>query len=272
MVRGTERSLVGLIALATAAIGCGATTTQDYCPTVDATGGSVVGSWATTSSTPFCVAPYVRVSSGDWCSQLFYGPDPGNISNVQLGHPELPFKTGSITFTDANGGNTDAQSGNYTSLLHFEGTDSMWFPRQCMDAYGHVPAPTCDDLTSALGAYLADDGAAIQSFRALNVYQFNMQYPSYPPGLAPRAIYTTMDCSADPRGGCDCPYTVGLDVPDKGQWGIDGAGTLTIFSGTSAPAYPNNYGSSGGTLAISGHGGYDLLGQPGLRMIQFAKK
>jgi hypothetical protein len=271
MVRGTERSLLGLVALATAALGCSGTT-QDYCPTVDATGGNVVGSWSTNSTTPFCVAPYARVASGDWCSQLVF--DTSGIRNLQLGHPDLPFKSGSITFNDENGtlADTQSKSGSYTSKLHFEGTDTMWFPRACMDAYGHVPALTCDDMTGALGQYLADDTAAIQAFRSLNVMQTMTQLPTYPVGLAPRAIYTTMDCKDDPRGGCSCPYIVGLDVPDAGKWGVDGAGTLTLFSDTAAPAYPNVYGASAGSLAISGQDGFDLLGQPGLRMIQFAKQ
>jgi hypothetical protein len=258
---------VGLGALAIAALGCGATKTQDYCPTVTATGGSVVGEW-TTDGQPFCVAPISRVSSGDWCSQLVFGP--GGISNLQLGHPELAFKTGSLSFTDSSG---DGKSGDYTSLLHYEGGETVWFPRECIDAYGHVPPAKCaDDLTPALGAYLSDDGSAIQSYRALNLMQYNAQYPSYPPGLAPKASYAPMDCTDDPRGGCDCPYVVAFDVPDKGQWGVDGAGTLTLFSATSAPPYPNDYGATATTLAISGHQGFDLLGQPGLRMIQFAKK
>jgi hypothetical protein len=207
------------------------------------------------------------VASGDWCSQLVF--DTSGIRNLQLGHPELPFTGGTLSFTDDSG---QGQHGTYTSLLHFQGSDTMWFPQACMDAYGHVPPLTCDDMTSGLGEYLADDTQAIQAFRSLNVMQTMTQLPTYPIGLAPRAIYTTMDCSADPRGGCSCPYLVGLDVPDKGQWGVDGAGKLTLFSGTSAPAYPNDYGADGKTLGISGHEGFDLFGQPGLRMIQFAKQ
>jgi hypothetical protein len=266
MVGGTERSLLGLMALATL-LGCGAKTTQDYCPTVDPTGGNVVGNWATTSSTPFCVAPYARVASGDWCSQLVF--DTSGIRNLQLGHPDLPFKGATMSFTADD---TQGQHGSYMSTVSFQGTDTMWFPRACMDAYGHVPPLTCDDMTAALGQYLADDTAAIQAFRSLNVMQTMTQLPTYPVGLAPRAVYTTMDCMEDPRGGCSCPYIVGLDVPDKGTWGVDGAGTLTLFSDTAAPAYPNVYGASGTTLAISGQDGFDLLGQPGLRMIQFAKQ
>jgi len=266
MTGGTERSLIRLLALAVAGLGCGAKTTQDYCPTVDATGGSVIGSWETNASTQYCVAPYSRLASGDWCSQLVF--DQSSIRNLMLGHPDMAFKSGSISFTDGNGAFTEATSGNYTSMLTFEGSESMWFPRACLDAYGHVPALTCDDMTAALGGYLADDSAANQSFRNLPLSQF----PNYPPGLAPQAVYVTMDCKDDARGGCSCPYTVQLNVPDKGQWGVDGAGTLTLFSSTSAPAYPNIYGAGNGQLAISGQTGFDLLGQQGLRMIAFAKK
>jgi hypothetical protein len=256
-----------LAALAALALGCTGTTTQTYCPTVDATGGSVVGTWETRAGqTQFCVAPYDRVSSGDWCSQLVF--DSSGIRSLMLGHPQMNFVSGTIAFTDPNGQLTDVTSGSYTSDLQFEGKDSVWFPRPCIDAYGHVPPATCDDLTSNIGQFLSDGSSANQSFRNLPISQF----PNYPPGTVPQATYTTGDCEIDPRGGCTCPYSVGLDVPDKGQWGVDGAGTLTLFSETSAPPYINDYGAGNGSLAISGHLGVDLLGQTGLRMLTFAKK
>jgi hypothetical protein len=278
MTRGTARSLRGLVAaLAVGALSCAGTTTQDYCPTVTASGGSVVGTWTTNNTTAFCAAPYDRVSNGDWCSQLVW--DPSGIRLLMLGHPVLSFKTGTIMFTDANGQLTDAQAGNYTSMLHFE-TDqpeTVWFPQACLEAYGRPLAATqqqlCDQLTGDFGQYLSDGSAANQSFRNLSL----MQFPNYPLGTAPQAVYSTMDCNADmDRGGCACKYLVGLDVPDKGQWGTQD-GTLTLFSAASAPAYGSDYGvgkDANGqfVLAVSGQAGVDLLGQTGLRMLSFAKQ
>jgi hypothetical protein len=268
MIGGTGRPLFGfLVALAATALGCGGTTTQNYCPTIDATGGSVVGAWTTNATTPFCAAPYDRVSSGDWCSQLTL--DNNGIRTLMLGHPMLEFKTGTITFTDANGTMTAATSGNYTSMLHFEAADTAFFPRVCIDAFGATPPPTCDDLTSDLGNFLASDpGSANASFRVTPVNLL----PSYPPGTGPQAVYTTMDCVADPvKDGCSCPYVVGLDAPDVGQWSVEGT-TLTLYSASSALPYVNDFAASGTELAMSGHGGLDLLGQIGLRMLTLAKK
>jgi hypothetical protein len=259
----------------TAALGCGNKTVQNFCPTVQPTGGDVVGSWTSSAQ---CTAPYDRLVSTDWCSQLVF--DDTGIRVLMLGHPQMVFKTGTVTFTDTTGGMMPgATSGNFTSMLHFEsivepdatpgqGNNVIFFPRQCLTAYGRTQPHTCDDLTAALGGFLADPSQANQSFRLQPLQLF----PNYPPGTAPQANYVTYDCKDDPvRDGCNCGYTVTLDAPDTGQWGIDGAGTLTLYSASSAPAYINDYGAGPKELAMSGQGGIDIFGQQGLRYLIFSR-
>jgi hypothetical protein len=265
-----RRLAFAAVAIATATLGC-SNVTQDYCPTVAATGGDVVGAWQSSSQ---CTAPTDRASSGDWCNQLVF--DNTGIRALLLGHPAMSFATGTVTYTDASGNMTaGATMGGFTSLLHFvsvpdasDGFNHVFFPRACLNAYGRTPAPTCDDLTGALGDFLADQSQANQSYRLLPLSAF----PNYPPGTAPNATYNTMDCIPDAvQDGCDCTYSVTLDAPDTGQWGISN-GVLTMYSASSAPAYVNNYGAGGGQLAMSGEGGLDIFGQTALRYLTFKKK
>jgi hypothetical protein len=275
MIGGKGRLSGILVALATTTLACGRTTVQDYCPTVEPSGGDVVGSWATNSQ---CTAPYDRLASTDWCSQLVF--DDTGIRVLMLGHPQMIFKTGTVSFTDPSGGMTaGASQGIFTSMLHFEsvpdpdavpgqGNNRIFFPRSCLTAGGRTQGTSCDDLTAALGGFLADPSQANQSFRILPLSQF----PNYPPGTAPQANYTTYDCVSDvARNGCSCGYTVTLDVPDTGGWGIDG-GVLSLYSASSAPAYVNDYAASASVLAMSGHGGIDIFGQQGLRLLTFSRK
>ena len=138
---GTGRPLLRfLVAVATTiALGCGNKTVQDFCPTVEPTGGDVVGSWTTASQ---CTAPYDRLVSTDWCSQLVF--DDTGIRVLMLGHPQMVLKTGSVMFSDTTGGTmAGATSGNFVSMLHFEsvvdadaipmnGNNTVFFPRVCL--------------------------------------------------------------------------------------------------------------------------------------------
>jgi hypothetical protein len=265
MIGGTGK-LCGRLVVAiavSAALGCASAVTQDYCPTASATGGDVTGTWQVNAQTgSSCTAPYDRVTSGDWCSQLYYNTG-GTISTVMLGHPFLAFSTGTATFMGSPG----ATSGLYTSDLKFVGHDTVVFPRSCLNAYG--ANPSCDDLTSALGQWGIQTAAENSSFRLVPLTAPQVDYP---PGTQPQATYNFGNGCVDDRatGGCSCPYEVDLDAPDLGQWAVAGS-TLTLYSGSSAPPYITDFSAGGGQLEMSGQGGVDLLGQTGLRLLTFTK-
>jgi hypothetical protein len=249
----TRVSVLGAAAMVLGASGCAAKSENYGCPTVDATGGAVIGDWNVTSA---CTAEYDRVTSGDWCSQLVF--DANGVRQAYLGHPTLKFKSGKLSFIG---------NGSYTSELSFEtlpGEARTTFPYSCLTAYGKEPS--CGELTGALEGYLSDQGAAQQSYRLTPLQLI----PFYPVGLVPQPSYSSIDCQDDGHNGCACSYTVGLVVPDRGQFASVGT-TLTLYSETSALPYANDYSSDGASLAMTGRDGFDVMGQLGLRTLVFSK-
>jgi hypothetical protein len=254
--------------------GCAAKVENYNCPTVDATGdpGNILGgsTWALDDNT--CMATYDRVQSGDWCSQLVY--DASGVRFVMLGHgmvapqKDMRDSTGELTSTSEI---KFAADSTYTSTLTFQGPGETYFPSSCLRAYGS--APSCDDLVAGLGANLADNGAAIQSYRLTPLGLL----PSFPPEVTPQPSYFLFDCQGEggvkpTSNGCHCTYTVRLVVPDKGTWAVHDQNRLTLFSITEAIPFENDFSAVGSALAMTGHGGLDLMGQPGLRTLVFKKQ
>jgi hypothetical protein len=184
---------------------------------------------------------------------------------VYLGHPTLHFKQGALNFIG---------NGEYSSQLRFEtmpGEAHTTFPYSCLTAYGKEP--TCSDLTTAIGKYfigddgMVDTGANLQSYRLAPLQSL----PYYPVGLVPQPTYSNFNCQDDGKNGCDCAYTIALDVPDHGQFApVDT--TVTLYSDTAALPYANDYTSDGATLTMTGHDGFDVMGQLGLRTLIFGKQ
>jgi len=283
--RGGAASAGLLVMVALAAAGCGKGAKGD-CPQLDICGGSPVGNWVVSS---FCQVPAVRPSqsedvvdfmtpglqtptiappqpnpvvaaqntSGDWCSSLVYAPD-GTVTNANLWHeaPELPL--------DGNPPSTMIFGADHTYLTKLvftvpKGWDRTHFAPRCLVANGAV-APKCADLGAALNAY-------------------------YKPQMAVPATFgdiTCTDSAAD--GGCDCDYSVTIEVDDAGTWAVDPNdptillqdSTLLTFNGAVMNAQASTTmlkssmcGTAGQSLELSGVRGGSLSNVQGLRTLAF---
>jgi hypothetical protein len=272
MTRERPLRMIDTVALvALIAVGCTEKIANYGCPTVDATGDPAQilsgSSWTLDNA---CAASYDRVQSGDWCSQLVY--DANGVRMAILGHGTLVPLKGDDQNGMPNTGITFAQDPNttlpiYNSTLTFEGPGATTFPGACLRAYG--AEPTCDDLIAGLNTYLGDNFGAQQSYR------LGVVLPYYPNDVIPQPYYYNFDClplgsDGGSGDGCRCTYTVRLVVPDKGTWVVNG-GMLSLFSVSDALPYDNDFATAGTQLQMVGHAGLDLMGQPGLRTLVFAK-
>jgi hypothetical protein len=296
------RTSATLLALAlTALAGCGKGAKGD-CPQLDICGGNPAG------DTPWKVVGYCQVdpvrpsqsedvidfqmsgqmlpmvappqasptaatqtTSGDWCSSLVYTPTD-TVSNVSLWHrgPEIssnPAKPSTIIFS---------KDGSYLTKLVLEvpispafvaqcplvvppEQDQTHFPHRCLVANGAV-APTCAKLTSALNDF----------YKPAN--------NSVPPTFG-----NILCCDAD-DGGCDCTYSVNLQVDDSGTWAVDPNDSNTLlqdsttlqFNGTTnssqstTTTLKSSFCAPGGSIQLSGYRGGSLSNVQGLRTLQLA--
>jgi hypothetical protein len=242
------------------------------CNPIDATGGAVIGAWDIDSS---CPARYDRVVSNDWCSQLVWNAN--GVVQAYLGHPWMSVSAPTPDNPPSSLVLTQAPSivdptiieNRYTSELKFGPENvAVTFPKACLEAYGQ-PADDCDVFAGALSLYLGDPSAAWQSF---NITSIAFQ-PTYPQGLVPQPTFSNIFCDheASGAGGCTCTYSVSLDVPDRGTWTNAQGTVLTLYSDTNAIPYDLDYSSDGNVLGMSGHAGLDVMGQRGLRKVNWRK-
>jgi hypothetical protein len=269
--------LGGLVALSPTA--CAPKNDPLGCPSVDPTGGDVTGAWTPAT---YCSAKYDPVTSNDWCSQLIY--DANGVRLVMLGHPFLPLEpktpeadlqtdpklradmTTHLSFTPAKMPPND--SNTYESVLIFGPVPTRTnFSKACLTAYGQtIPDGDCSVFQDALQSFLGDDGSAWQSFNLTPL----MFQPNFF-GHLPRPQYSNFTCDDDHAGGCTCSYDVSQQVKDVGTWSTDRMGILTLYSATEALPYDHDYAASATTLSISGLDGLDVMGQHGLRTVNWKK-
>ena len=269
--------LTGMVALAALASSCGKGAKGD-CEQLDICGGSPVGSWKVSFA---CIVPPVRpaqtedvidftasgvvqaptiapppanptvstqTTSGDWCSSLVFAMD-GTVRNANLFHTAPGISGGTMIF-----GPND-----YVTQLIFsnaKGVDSPHVAPRCLVQNGNV-SPTCDNLAMGLTAY-------------------------YKPTAAVPPTFGDITCATASDGGCDCAYSVSIQVDDAGQWAPDPAdstimlqdSTLLTFNGAvmNAAASTTRLKSSfcatpGQELELSGYRGGSLSNVQGLRTL-----
>jgi hypothetical protein len=257
-------------------------------PTGEAKPGDITGDWEISQSSEFCTAQYDRVVSNDWCSQLVW--DANGVRQVYLGHPWLSVNTKSLSgapsgltlnadeMPDPNDPSKMITEKTYRSDLPFgPSAATTTFPRACLTAYGQ-PGDSCGDFQKALIKYVGynsaepdkgDKGSAWQSFNLLSL-QFQ---PNYPQGLVPAPGYSGITClpATSAGGGCTCTYNVSLDIHDTGTWTNERGTILSLYSDSATLPYDTDYATDGTILGMSGHDGFDLLGQRGLRRLTWTR-
>jgi hypothetical protein len=252
--------------------------------TGEAKSGDVTGDWELSASSQFCTAHYDRVVSNDWCSQLVW--DANGVRQVYLGHPWLAVNKSSLS--GAPSGltlNADEMPSpddpakmitvrTYHSDIPFGPSSAMTtFPSACLAAYGQ-PGNDCVAFQAALIKYVGynsaepDKGDKSSAWQSFNLVPLQYQ-PLYPQGLVPAPGYSKITCApaTTAAGGCDCTYDVTLDTHDTGTWTNERGTILSLYSDSAALPYDTDYSTDGVTLGMSGHDGFDLLGQRGLRRL-----
>jgi hypothetical protein len=244
-------TLLATLLCASAGCGTGTSSSNDFCPVVDSTGGDPVGNWTVHAS---CQVPYVRTYTADWCSQLVYNnQDQGVKDGLFLGQEFLPLTSGTVSYRlpDLTMGDSACgdHCGYYSAALVFSGMTTTRFPLGCLQqhmAVGTGPnlQKTCDDLQVMIKA-LADN-------------------------VLP--LIQNLQCLADSDGGCSCSYlvTTATIAPDVGAWRIDG-NLLVHYPSTLAQAVPADFSVGAHEMHLHGHDGTSLLTHDPLRNLDLTR-
>jgi hypothetical protein len=242
------------VALALAAASCAQyTQVNNYCPTVESTGGDPTGDWLVTAS---CQVPYGRTSAADWCSNLNYN-EIDVRDGLFLGSEFIPISaTKPSTVKYIRDPSCGQLCGTYEAQLVFESPPDMptttHFTRACLSQHLGASDGNCIDLQAKIMA-LAEN-------------------------VLPTITELKCDDEPDGSGGCACSYIVSTATlaADVGFWRVRDnllihypSAPQTTVAGMADMAIGTD--GTNTVMFMRGHEGVPLLAHDPLKYLELRK-